>query len=101
MDNRSVTGQDERICYWNENSYFSICTIILSIFNNEFDYTLCYDMLTIASLSVLFVIFLILSKRYTLRERNREINIQAIVEEHYERYMDQEEEYERVHGNDH
>ena len=42
---------------------------------------------------VLFVVFLVLSKCYTLRERNREINIQAIVEEHYERYMDQEEEY--------
>ena len=49
----------------------------------HFTYTLCYDMLTIATLSVLFVIFLILSKRYTLRERNREINIQAIAEEHY------------------
>ena len=49
-------------------------------------------------LVVLFAIFLLLSKWYTLRERNREINIQAIVEEHYERYMDQEEEYEREHG---
>ena len=37
-----------------------------------------------------------LSKCYTLRERNRKINIlQAIVEEHYDRYMDQEEEYMR------
>ena len=44
---------------------------------------------------MLFAVFLILSKRYTLCERNREINIQAIVEEHYERYMDQEEEYNR------
>ena len=49
-------------------------------------------------LIVLFAIFLLLSKWYTLCERNREINIQAIVEEHYERYMDQEEEYEREHG---
>ena len=74
-------------------------SFLLSVIKN-LTYTLCYDMLTIATLSVLFVIFLILSKRYTLRERNREINIQAIVEEHYERYMDQQEEYERVHGND-
>ena len=51
-------------------------------------------MKTITTLAVLFVVFLILSKWYTLREKNREINIQAIVEEHYERYMDQEEEYE-------
>ena len=52
-------------------------------------------MKTITTLAVLFVVFLILSKWYTLHKRNREINIQAIVEEHYERNMDQEEEYER------
>ena len=57
--------------------------------------TLCYSATTSLLLVVLFVVFLVLSKRYTLRERNREINIQAIVEEHYERYMDQEEEYMR------
>ena len=49
-------------------------------------------------LVALFAIFLILSKWYTLHEKNREINIEAIVKEHYERYMDQEEEYEREHG---
>ena len=59
------------------------------------NFTLCHDILAVAGLVVLFVVFLVLSKRYTLRERNREINIQAIVEEHYERYMDQEEEYMR------
>ena len=58
--------------------------------------TLCCLLFVSLALIVLFVVFLILSKRYTLRERNREINIQAIVEEHYERYMDQEEEYMRV-----
>ena len=58
-------------------------------------FTLCYIVSFLTALVVLFLVFLILSKRYTLRERNREINIQAIVEEHYERYMDQEEEYRR------
>ena len=58
-------------------------------------FTLCFDVLNVVPLVVLFAIFLLLSKWYTLRERNREINIQAIVEEHYERYMDQEEEYLR------
>ena len=58
-------------------------------------FTLCFDLSISLVLVVLFVVFLVLSKRYTLRERNREINIQAIVEEHYERYMDQEEEYMR------
>ena len=51
--------------------------------------TICLDVTVVIFLVVLFVIFLVLAKRYTLRERNREINIQAIVEEHYERYMDQ------------
>ena len=59
------------------------------------EFTLCYDIIKSFSLVVLFVVFLVLSKCYTLRERNREINIQAIVEEHYERYLDQEEEYMR------
>ena len=59
----------------------------------QFAFTLCYDVLSLVGLIGLFVVFMVLSKRYTLRERNREINIQAIVEEHYERYMDQEEEY--------
>ena len=57
--------------------------------------TLCHDILITVLVVVLFAIYIIFSKCYTLRERNREINIQAIVEEHYERYMDQEEEYMR------
>ena len=64
---------------------------------SQLSFTLCYDLPISLVLVVLFVVFLVLSKRYTLRERNREINIQAIVEEHYERYMDQEEEYMREH----
>ena len=38
-------------------------------------FTLCYDMVSSVTLVVLFVVFLVLSKHYTLRERNREINI--------------------------
>ena len=58
-------------------------------------FTLCYDLSISLVLVVLFVVFLVLCKCYTLRERNREINIQAIVEEHHERYLDQEDEYMR------
>ena len=61
----------------------------------QLKFTLCFDLSISSVFVVLFVVFLVLSKRYTLRERNREINIQAIVEEHYERYLDQEEEYMR------
>ena len=70
---------------------------LIGIKFEQWRYTICFDLATIMILVVLFVVFLILCKCYTLRERNREINIQAIVEEHYERYMDQEVEYEREH----
>ena len=58
-------------------------------------FTICNDLIISLFLVLLFVVFLVLSKCYTLRERNREINIQAIVEEHFERYLNQEEEYMR------
>ena len=64
-------------------------------FSDPLEFTLCFDISNVVPLVVLLAIFLLLSKWYTLCERNREINIQAIVEEHYERYMDQEE---REHG---
>ena len=56
-----------------------------------FYYYLVLSILIMLSL----VLFTIAAKRYKLRERERHVNIQAIVEEHYERYMDQEEEYLR------
>ena len=68
---------------------------LVSIWFSQLTFTLCYDLTISLVLVVLFVVFLVLSKHYTLCERNREVNIQAIVEKHYERYMDQEEEYMR------
>ena len=53
-----------------------------------------YLVLSLLMLLIL-VVYVILAKRYKLRERERHINIHAIVEEHYERYFDQEEEYMR------
>ena len=41
------------------------------------------------------IVFVILAKRYKLREREKHVNTQPIVEEHYERYFDQEEECRR------
>ena len=59
-----------------------------------------YFYLVLPPLAILMlIIFIILAKRYKLRERERHVNIQAIVEEHYERYFDQEEEYMRAMSN--
>ena len=68
-------------------------TNIVKLGKHFLQFTLCYDVLTLTGLVILFIAFLFLSNRYTLRERNREINIQAIAEEHYERYINQEEEF--------
>ena len=54
-----------------------------------FYYYLVLSILLILSL----VLFTIAAKRYKLRERDRHVNVQAIAEEHYERYLDQEEKY--------
>ena len=61
-----------------------------------FYYYLVLSILLILSL----VLFTIAAKRYKLRERDRHVNIQAIAEEHYERYLDQEEEYMREAANE-
>ena len=61
----------------------------------QLSYTL-YSCLVLPPLAMLMlIIFIIAAKRYKLRERERHVNIQAIAEEHYERYFDQEEEYMR------
>ena len=44
---------------------------------------------------IILLVFIVLAKWYKFRVRENEINIVQIVDEHYERYMDQEEEYER------
>ena len=54
-----------------------------------------YYAMKIALSIVLFILFVILSKRYTFRERNRVINLHFITEEHFERYIDAEHRYEQ------
>ena len=76
-------------------AFYGIGNVFAEVLQVFLFHTLCYDIPVLLLLTVLFLVFLVLSKHYTLRERNKEINIQAIVEEHYERYLDQEEEYIR------
>ena len=61
----------------------------------------CYYLVLSILLILSLVLFTIAAKRYKLRERDRHVNIQAIAEEHYERYFDQEEEYMREAANMH
>ena len=46
---------------------------------------------------VVLSVFVILAKRYKYRVRENEVNIHQIVDDHYQRYMEQEEEYNAQH----
>ena len=61
-------------------AFQSISLAIGLVVQKFFRYTLCFDVPILVLQTVLLLIFLFLSKHYTLRERNREVNIQAIVE---------------------
>ena len=49
-------------------------------------------------ITLVFVIILSVSKRYKLRQREITVNIHAIAEEHWERYMDQRDQYQSQWG---
>ena len=65
---------------------------------NHYLCTNYYYYLTKASLVfVVLTVFAILAKRYKYRVRENEVNIHQIVDDHYQRYMEQEEEYNAQH----
>ena len=67
--------------------------------NNEFICTSFYYYLTKSVIVLLIlIVFVILAKRYKYRVRENEVNIHQIVDDHYQRYMEQEEEYDRDNG---
>ena len=83
-----------------------LATILLGLLFQQFNTAIpsCgfyyYLVLTLLIL-LISVLFVTLAKNYKRRERSRHVNIQAIAEEHYERYFDQEEEYMREVANRH
>ena len=57
--------------------------------------SLYYHVLMSVIILIILIIFLILAKRYRYRVREKEINVHLIAEEHYKRYLDQEDKYRR------
>uniref|UniRef100_A0A1X7UQB2 Major facilitator superfamily (MFS) profile domain-containing protein n=1 Tax=Amphimedon queenslandica TaxID=400682 RepID=A0A1X7UQB2_AMPQE len=49
---------------------------------------------------IILIVFVILAKRYKYRVRENEVNIVQIVDDHYQRYMEQEEQYNKNKTND-
>ena len=56
-----------------------------------------YYIITISCLFqlLILIIFVILAKRYKYCVKENEVNIVQIVDDHYQRYMEQEDEYKR------
>ena len=44
---------------------------------------------------MVLIVFVILAKHYKYRVRENEVNIIQIVDDHYQRYMEQEEKHDR------
>ena len=81
-----------------------LITIIIKIpFQCESKY-ICTNFYYYLTKSVLvlinLVVFAILAKRYKYRVRENEVNIVQIVDDHYQKYMEQEEQYDRDRYND-
>ena len=57
-----------------------------------------YFILKSVVILIILIVFLVLAKHYKLRVRENEVNIHLITEEHYDRYMYQEEEYNNEMG---
>ena len=48
-----------------------------------------------ATILMVLIVFVIQAKHYKYRVRENEVNIVQIVDDHYQKYMEQEETYER------
>ena len=75
-----------------------ISTILKFPFNCESQYictSLYYYITKSVLVLIILVVFVILAKRYKYRVRENEVNIVQIVDDHYQRYMEQEEQYHR------
>ena len=75
-----------------------INTIIKFPFHCQSQYicTLYYYYLTKSVLVlIILIVFIILAKRYKYRVRENEVNVVQIVDDHYQKYMEQEEQYDK------
>ena len=82
--------------FWGSASFIN--TILKLPFNCESQYicTSFYYYITKSVLVlIILIVFVILAKHYKYRVRENEVNIVQIVDDHYQRYMEQEEQYNR------
>uniref|UniRef100_A0A1X7UK24 Major facilitator superfamily associated domain-containing protein n=1 Tax=Amphimedon queenslandica TaxID=400682 RepID=A0A1X7UK24_AMPQE len=61
--------------------------------------SLYYHLTKIVLLLIILIVFVILAKRYKYRVRENEVNIYQIADDHYQRYMEQEDQYKNEENN--
>ena len=61
--------------------------------NHTTSYCLDYFIVKSVIILIILIMFLVLAKHYKLCVRENEVNLHLIAEEHYDRYMNQEVEY--------
>ena len=97
------------VATWNEgvNGWPMVCSIwnwyIISIngkyqFKCEIDIVcqnLYYFIFKTITIVLIIILFFILAKCYRLRIRENEVNLHVIAEEHYERYIEQDQDHRR------
>ena len=60
---------------------------------------LYYHLTKIVLLLIILIVFVILAKCYKYRVRENEVNIYQIADDHYQRYMEQEDQYKNQENN--
>ena len=58
-----------------------------------------YHLTKLVLLLIILIVFVILAKRYKNRVRENEVNIYQIADDHYQRYMEQEDRYKNEENN--
>ena len=86
------------IGFWHSswNIGYIIATVVKISFNCQrqpYCTDFYYYLTKSAIVLIILISFVILAKRYKYRVRENEVNIVQIIDDHYQRYMDQEEEH--------
>ena len=87
--------------FWGIGSLFNTNTKFPFHCQSQYIYTnFCYYLTKSALVFNILIVFVILAKRYKYSVRENEVNIVQIVDDHYQRYLEQEEQYDRDRNND-
>ena len=90
-----MRGMMVSICYFSFGIGITFAFILSFLFKKWYYYII---IIIVCFLQLLIVIvFVILARRYKYRVRENEVNIVQIVDDHYQRYMEQEDEHNRHH----